>query len=273
VVCLGLLGGPFLLYQFIATQNDALLSGWNAQNLTFTPNFWDVLLSFSPVIFFAIPGWVWLLRQKGHPEKAFLILWPVFGLLLAYLPLSLQRRFTFGYYLPLVILAIYGIDMLRVKSPRIAKWVMVIVITFSLPTNILLVSSGLFAAGNHPPMLFLTKDESQTIAWVESELPMTEVILASPEMSLFIPALSGRRIIYAHPFETVKAAQKEQEVLAFYQQPSWSAKKALFLEENQIHYVIYGPRELEFGENPDVSHLSLVNQIGSVKIYSFAQSP
>ena len=41
------------------------------------------------------------------------------------------------------------------------------------------------------------------------------LILSSPEMGLFIPAQTGRRVLYGHPFETVNADAEKDLVLVF----------------------------------------------------------
>jgi hypothetical protein len=273
ILCIGLLGGPFLLYQFFVTLQDPLLSGWNLQNLTLTPNLGDVVLSLSPVLLFAIPGSIWLLRQKEFRGKAYLFLWPIIGLLLAYLPVSLQRRFTFGLYIPLVVLAVYGIDAMRSRFPGWSKRALALTIALSLPTNFLLVASALLAAQHQTPLLYLTQDEAQAVAWIGENVPQDAVILASPQLSLVIPAWNGRRVVYAHPFETVNAVVQEQDVLGFFKEPAWTKTKVYFLAKNKIRYLVLGPREQALGEKQDVSSLILLKQFGHVAIYSVPADP
>lgn len=272
-VSIGLLGGPFLLYQYLITLQDPLLQIWNQQNLTLTPNFFDVLFSLSPVFLFAIPGGIWLAKQQDQPGKTLLFLWTITGFVLAYMPLSLQRRFTFGIYLPLAVLAVFGIDALHNRYAGWTKRIFGLVFALSLLTNLLLIASAMLSTANHPPLLYMDKDEVQALAWMEQELPANAVILASPEFSLLIPAITGRRVVYAHPYETIFAAEKEQAVLGFFQEPGWSEQKMAMLEKNRVDYLIYGPREIALGEELDLSRLALVQRMGSISIYSIPQAP
>lgn len=269
----GFLGGLFLLYQFIAVQKDPLLKIWNFQNVTLTPDIWDVLLSLSPVLFFALAGGLQLIKKKGNSMRAFLLLWPIFGLIIAYLPVSFQRRFTFGIFIPLAALAVYGIEMITARFNRWGKLSMLLIFMFSLPSNIFLVASGIMAASTRSTQLYLTSDEYQTLSWIKENLPPETVILASPEISLLIPAFTGRRVVYAHPFETVDAEKLKQSVLEFYIEPEWSDRKSAFLTSNHVGYVLYGPRELKYNSRPDVSHLEPTKYINNVKLYSFSAIP
>jgi hypothetical protein len=51
-----LFGAPLLLYDMWVARVDPVLAGWNAQNLTPSPQLWDLLLSFSPALLLAVVG-------------------------------------------------------------------------------------------------------------------------------------------------------------------------------------------------------------------------
>jgi len=268
LVCPSLPGGAFLLYQYFATQYDPLLKAWNDQNVTLTPSVGEVLLSLSPALVLAILGAWFIFRQKENAARVFLLMWPIWGFLLAYLPMSLQRRFTSGIFIPLAALAIYGIEFISIKAPRWGPKVMIIVFVLSLPTNVFIISSAMLAAPGHPPLLYLTRDEDRALSWIQANLPEGAVILASPELSLMIPTRTACRVVYAHPFETVNASVLEKEVNDFFQQPGWSEEKTAFLQENSVRYILLGPRERLSGAKLDTSRLRLVSQSGDVFIYS-----
>jgi hypothetical protein len=56
-------GLPMLLYDLWIVRVDPQLAAWNAQNLTLTPPVWDVLLALSPVLFLALPGAWWAIKN------------------------------------------------------------------------------------------------------------------------------------------------------------------------------------------------------------------
>jgi hypothetical protein len=120
-----------------------------------------------------------------------------------------------------------------------------VVLALVLPTNLVLLLSFLGAIQTHDLRIFHTQGEAQAFAWIARATPADSLILAAPETGLLLPAHTGRRVIYGHPFETVNAPQEEAAVIAFFAQPD-----PAFLAERAVDYVFYGPRERQLsGEN------------------------
>lgn len=268
VVCLGAMGGPFLLYQFWAAQVDPILSIWNQQNLTPSPPVWDFLLAFSPALLLAPFGIYTLLKNRENPARKILTAWLVISVLLIYFPFSLQRRFMLGLYIPTAALAAHGISYLRQKyGPRVRALVPV-VFTLALPTNVLLILIGLAGALGHASQLYITRDEASTLEFIKNNTPAKSLILASPDMGGLIPGFTGRRVIYGHPFETAYAAEEEQRVIDFYRQTTQVTASTPLIEGRKVDYVLYGPRERIAGGALDLSALSLVFEAGDVQLYA-----
>ncbi len=276
VFCLGLLGGPFLLYLFWAAQVDPVLAVWNMQNQTPSPPIWDFLLAFSPALALAPFGILHLVGMKENLARRALIAWLPLGLLLIYFPFSLQRRFMLGFYIPAAALSVYGVDYLRLKLGQRAgrfagglkRALAPALFALALPTTLLVVIIGLFGAFNLAPKLYLTRDEARALDWIRTETPSRALVLASPEMGSLVPAFTGRRVIYGHPFETVHAAQEEKRVEAFYGQTAKVTAGDNLISERGIDYLIYGPWERLLGGGLDLSALPLVFDAGSVQIYA-----
>ncbi len=267
-----LLGGPFLLYQFWALQSDPVLAGWNVQNQTPSPALWDLILSLSPMLFLAGVG-VWALwRGAATPGLILLTIWLGFGLALVYFPFALQRRFLLGLYIPLTGLAVYGLAALRQKGLR-SRLVTPALFGLALPTNLLLLLLWIVGAVSHAPGLYLSGDEAQAMSWLRQETPAHALILASPELGNFIPAQTGRRVIYGHPFETVHALEEETQVNAFYGDGWTDAQTSGFLHQRGVDYVIVGNRERALGSLADLRGYPQVFQAGEVAIYSVKETP
>ncbi len=114
-----------------------------------------------------------------------------------------------------------------------------------MPTNLVLLLSFLGSIQTHDLRIYHTQGEAQAYAWIANETPPDSLILGSPETGLRLPAYTGRRVIYGHPFETVNASQEEAAVIAFFNDPD-----PVFLAERGINYVFFGPRErLLSGDN------------------------
>lgn len=267
VVSLGSLGGPFLIYQFWIAQTHPALAIWNAQNLTPSPPVWDFLLSFSPAILLVPFGIRALIKREQTACMAVLYAWFGLSLILVYFPFSLQRRFMLGFYIPVTALAVFGLDDLRSRFTRSSGWLVPAIWTLSLPTNLLLIFMSLSGALGHSPSLYFSQDEFQAFAWIRAETPDRAIILASPEMGSWIPAETGRRVLYGHPYETVNASQEKAEVIGFFQGNRLVGLNDPLFTSVGVDYLIYGPRERVLGSNLDLSALPIVFDSASVRIY------
>ncbi|MDZ4159182.1 MAG: hypothetical protein U1B80_05255 [Anaerolineaceae bacterium] len=246
---LGLGGAPMLGYYLWITQHHPQLAVWNAQNVTPSMPVWDLLVSTSPGILLALSGMklAWS-KGKTSPLHRVVLVWFILGLVLAYIPFNLQRRFLVGFYLPVTMLAGNGLAQIagRVTDDWL-KWIWRGWLLFSLPTTLLVVAAGIYGIQNTDPRLFLTRAEARTLDWIERETPPDSLILASPEMGLFIPAHSGRRVLYGHPFETVDAEQQKAEIEAFFQAGMTGERAMRYLADRGVDYIFVGSRERALG--------------------------
>ncbi len=252
-------GAPVLLYDYLAIRGDPVLSAWDAQNLTTTPPWWDLLLSFSPGILLAWVGW--------RRAPAALVSWFILGLVLIFLPFELQRRFMMGLQIPVAGMAAVGLDRLREASGQ--KMLAPVLLTLLvLPGTLLLAMTAAFGVISRSPLLFLEKNEFDGLMWITDNTPDQALVFASPEMGLFIPAQTGRRVIYGHPFETVGAARNEAEVVAALQ-ASDPESLAAYLQAQGVDYVYFGPREAALRPQSlvGVSGLRLVYDLAGVAVY------
>ncbi len=266
LLCIG--GTPVILYQVWVTQTDPLLAIWNAQNLTISPPVWDLLISFAPVLLFAIPG-LWFVWRKGESAQRILIVWSIVGFLLVYIPWGLQRRFLIGYMVPLAGLAGLGLDRLFTHQKRLALAMLTFVFVMAVPSNLLILVGGVGAIQSRESMVFLSIDEKTSLDWLRANSPDDALVLASPQMGLFIPAYTGRRVLYGHPFETVNAQVMETKVEHFFQ-GSISDEEISALSD--ADYIFYGPRERELGGSITGSGIKVVFRSGDTEIYEIEGS-
>lgn len=263
------LGGPWLVYQFWAIRSDPVLRQWDAQNLTPAPPLWDLLLSLSPALLLASVGVYRLWKERALPGRRVLIGWAIAGLVLIYLPFSLQRRFMTGIYVPMAGLAVFAVEWLwSTKQPRL-RWVWPGLVGASVLTNLMmLLITTMGVVGKDTSKLFLTIAERDALMWVREETPKEAVVLASPDMGMYVPAWTGRRTVYGHPFETVNA-EEEELLLTRYLSGDMSVEDGEgYLRERQVAYLIRGTREAGMGTPPDLYSRSLVYDVGGVQIYA-----
>lgn len=262
---LALLGGaPFLIYDLWVARADPILAGWNAQNLTPAPPVWDLLVSFSPALLVAAVG-VWSVIQQDLKGGRLMVAWAAIGLLLLYAPLGLQRRFILGLFVPLAGLAALGLERLAAGSRRRFSRLGVLLLLLSVPTTWLVLLSAWHGIQTHDPLLYLTAGEGHALVWLEQNTPANALVLASPQTGLFIPAQTGRRVLYGHPFETVNAEQEKAAVTGYFHRGGASPT---LLAQFPVDYVLVGPRELQLGEFSAPAGLRVAYQADGVTIYA-----
>ena len=189
------------------------------------------------------------------------------GFLLLYIPFSLQRRFLFGYYVPVVLLAGVFYEEFTILKQKNGKIILRIAIIISLITNVLLFAGILKGLSQHDSHFYLNRDEAEAISWLDLHSPEGTVVLTSPGLGNFVPARSDLKVVYGHPFETIRAEEKKEKIAQFYTGELRGPVLKSWLKECNVQYVMYGIREKEMGTNFDTNFLSLVHQSDSMSVY------
>jgi asparagine N-glycosylation enzyme membrane subunit Stt3 len=258
-VIAGLITAPLLIYLYSATQADEVLRAWSQQNQTPSPPPIDYLLGYGLLWIFAFFGARQAWRRKSDWD-VLLLVWVGLTLLLLYAPFPLQRRFSLGLHVPIGILAAIGLtEIVRAKWPRRA------LIGVTLLTSLFIELALFGGAAARDPRIYLTTNEAAALTWLQANAPRDAVVLASPEIGAFIPAFAGQRVVYGHPYETVNAKTREQQVKDFYAD---APDHAQLLDDYAVTHIVVGPREKKLGAF-DVARLPLeeVFSSGDVVVY------
>ncbi len=261
-------GLPVMLYDLWIANSDPALASWNAQNLTPSPPIWDFLLSLSPAIVLALFALVQ--ARKNAPISASqksLIVWAVLGSLLVFVPLSLQRRFMMGLYVPLSLLAVLGIETIAAQNRQRFRRVAVAVFSFSGLTNLIILAAALAGIAARDPQIYLSAAEIEVLNWINANTASDTVVLAGPETGLLIPAYTGRRVVYGHPFETVDAASEQEFVTRFFEGDLPAVEMAAALQNKQVDLIWLGPREKALGAVPILPGWQLVYSHTDIALY------
>jgi hypothetical protein len=266
VIVFGLCAVPWLVYDFLLTVGHAVLTAWNAQNLTPSPPFWDALLSGGVPLLLALGGLVVAARRRA-PTDIILIVWLVLNGLALYAPFALQRRLSLGLWLPVSALAIIGLQDL--VWPRLKPaWRSLLIGGLAvavLPSNLLLYAATLNAVARRDPAIFWTADEAAGLRWLSANAVAGSLVLAAPDTGLFVPARTDARVIYGHPFETTFASDKRQAVEAFF---AGQTSAATFLSQHGVDFVFFGPRERALAPGGPPGAWPVVFASGEVEIYA-----
>ena len=241
----GIVAAPLLVYYALVPSLNPAFAAWSAQNQTPSPPLELVVSGYGLLMPLAIAGIVWCVRRRCG---LLLVVWLVLGLALLCFPYALQRRFLTGLHIPIAVLAAIG--LVRVVWPKIGSerrfLVASLVTVLVLPsTMFILIVSSLGAATAGWP-LYMTEDERQAFAWLRTSTEPADVVLASPQTGLWIPAWAGNRVVYGHPFETIDAVEREALVRDFFAGGRYDLLPTL--EEYGARYVFVGPRERALGQ-------------------------
>jgi hypothetical protein len=259
-----LIGGlPVMVYQLWITYSNPELAAWNAQNLTASPAIWDLLISYSPIILLAIPGGYLVWKSKDS-NTVLLLIWAVLGVLLLYIPWDLQRRFILGYMIPLAGLAAIGLDYIFERKKSLGLVITLLILLLIVPTNLMILLGGVQAVNSREPKVLLHREEMMALDWIIANTNQNALILASPQMGLYLPAYTGREVLYGHPFETINATEMQTTVEKFF-----SGKKEIedLPDVEGESYVFIGPREQKLGRNGIEGEFELVYSSQQIRIY------
>lgn len=253
------MGGIFLLYQYWSIRTDPVLALWDGQNLTPALEGWDFALSMLPALAFALIG-IWAFWKQPDDSIFILVFWLVFAVILVYMPFNLQRRFMTGIYVPIALLGAAGASWMTSTLRPAGRWAFPLLLGFSLLTNLLILVSSVFTArglvdGQPDRRIFLPSAEVEAMGWLRDNTPQDAVVLARAATGLFIPAWSGRRVVYGHPYESIHAEQQKENVSAYFEGRMSEDEAGQLLRDNHVTYIF-----VEISEQDSNQTLPLLNK-------------
>ncbi len=84
-----------------------------------------------------------------------------------------------------------------------------------------------------------------TFEWLDDNGEADAVVLASPNVSLWIPAYTPQVVVYGHPFETVPNDERLKQVEDFYRGLDCETLLSDQLPF-EVRYIMWGPQEERF---------------------------
>jgi hypothetical protein len=272
---------PLLIYNYMILFRDPVWSQFTAQNLTLSPPPWFYFWGLALFWIFTITG-VFFVYKKPSPAWGALITWELSSFILAYFPVTIQRRFVLGVSIPLGFLAIFGLGEIftslsnKQAHPSIGegKWVRAIlqrenlisfayVLLVSISSIYLSLGSSLHML-SHPPEYFYPADLENALVWLDQTAVPDQFVLSAANTGQLIAQHTDLKVYLGHEMETLNFKDKETNVTAFYQ----GRASAQWLSGTHVRWIVYGPYEAKLSPSfqPDKSfHLVYKNE--SVEIY------
>ncbi len=268
---------PLAAYLAIIVQFNPAFAEWNAQNVTSSPPWWVLALGLGLPLLLGIPAMVRAARVLDRDGDRLMLWWLLIMLVAVFLPTNIQRRFSVGMMIPVaffVVRALRGfwIPRLgeRVSQLLVAGAIPIVAISMLLAT---VVPALPLLAGRPEERLGVTLPRfySLALSGLATYVTTSDVVLAGPEPSAWVPGLAGARVVYGHPFETLDAQAREAAVRAWYALPAGPACREL-LDSSDVRYVLFGPLEAVLGAGACLDDLTLIARYGTVAVYAVPEA-
>ncbi len=262
--------GPLLLYEFWLTNAHPVIALWNSQNQTPSPPVTAYLIGYSPVLLLALVA-IFQPDSRKSSRNRLLLIWVISNFLLLYAPFNLQRRLTLGLYFPMACLAAIGLRRLLKNSAR-QRLVLIAVIIVVIPSNLLLVLTGIDRVRHADPAFIHWHGEVLAYAWLSEHVPEGSLILAAADTGNRLPAYADVRVLYGHPFETPDAERQEALVNNLLRWDGRGDEGLQRLISLGVDYVFFGKREMEVGTPTWLSMCTIVYEAQEIQILQVTDS-
>ena len=256
---------PLVAYLGYSALSDPYLQAWAAQNLILSPPLILYLLAFGVLLPFAYLGARDLLHRREE-AMLFPITWAIAIPALVWAPLNIQRRLPEGGWVALAVLAAAGLATLEGRSKRIGR---VVIASLLIPSSFLILASGFERALNPREPAFRPQAEIEAFSRLSLLAEPSGVVLASFATSNPLPAWAPVRVVAGHGPETAGSAELLPRIESFYQSLVTDDDRMTLVLDEQIGYVVHGPRERALGNwNPrDWACLELLDSQGGYDIF------
>ncbi len=272
LLAIGLPAAPLLAYYWLAVGSNPALTTWNAQNVTAAPPPHIFALGLGLPLLIAVPGIARALRRFEMDGDRLFLLWLIMILVTIYLPTNIQRRFSAAMMLPIAYFATRALEDVWLRYISRRRRALAFAAVFALmPISLLFTLFAPVLLFNLNPQqisgVLLPSDYHEAFNWLRTHAERNAVVLASPQVSSWIPAHTDARVVYGHPYETLDADTKLSQVEAWFAESDRSTCQTL-LAAYDIRYVLVGPLETTLGQAACVHDLEQIAQFGSVTVYA-----
>jgi hypothetical protein len=242
LLVLGLPALPMAAYYVAIIAYNPAVAEWNSQNVTSAPAVVPLVFGLGIPLLIALPAIVHAVRQSQQDGDRLMLFWLISIVILLYLPTNVQRRFMVAGMIPVAYFSVRALEsfwFMRV-SRRWRFRLQVFLLPAAVMTYVLLML-GNFTVNLGP---FLPRTYNSAISWLQQNHLADQVVLSSTFVSVWIPGVVGSRVYYGHPYETLDAESKFEQLEAWYQ-GARPEECLSFLRDNNISYVVVGPLEMD----------------------------
>ncbi len=256
---------PIAVYYAAIVTYNPVVGEWTQQNLTPSPSLLVMMLGLGVPLAMAVPGIVRSIRQFDQDGDRFMLLWLVVIVVAIYFPTNVQRRFAAGMMIPIAYFAARALEgfWFQYINRRWRYRLLILIVPLMVASYVVLLVLNL----NVSVGPFLNRDYAVAFQWLRTRTQSDDVLLASEEVSVWIPGWVGTRVVYGHPYETLDANVKKAAMERWYAGES-AAECSELLDDYHVDYIILGPQEELLGHTNCLDSLTPVFRYGSVVVYA-----
>ncbi|NLH99191.1 MAG: hypothetical protein GX446_06830 [Chthonomonadales bacterium] len=237
---------------------------------TLSPDLRWVLLGFGLMTPLALVGAWGLVRRRTEPLTgtvgsglAFLVIWAVANVAVAYLPVSFQRKMLMGAHVPIALLAGAGLWRLTQGLARPVRPAILVAAVAALSlTNVrfMLRDRGSLRHGGETVRAFMLPGERAALDWVRRNVERDVIIqplpwiaagedgrlvFADTTLACFAPGLTGNAVHAGHWGETPSFGATMGEWVRFLSPGVEDAQRLEMLRRTGVRYLLFGQKRPE----------------------------
>lgn len=271
---------PILAYYVLSFRLNPAFELWLAQRAMPAPDLMNLLVALGLPLILAVPAIVRSIRQFKFDADRFVLIWLIVMLISLYIPNPLNWDSTIGLMIPI---AYFGARSLEdfwmgnvrrtVRNRLYAAGIPIIVTSYLVVLFIVPIIPLQLRIADDAGMV-LPSDYGRAFEWLRDYTRLNDVILASPQVSLWIPAEVGTRVFSGHPTETLNYRAKDAVVDQWMQSADEAfCDRLLGVQSSSIgryalSYVIIGPLEQLAGTSDlCMTDLTELAEFGSVRVF------
>jgi hypothetical protein len=236
--CIG--AGLYGAYLVIVFRSSPGLAAWSAQNDFTSPDLFDFLIGFAPLLALALLG-LWSARRhvlRTMPYAVFLIAWLVAGPIMAYLPIVINRRLIAGWQIPLCIFGAYALLRWIDSTVPLRRTIAIGALALSAVSTLAVIGMGIaFVSAPRPP-LYQTADQLAALDWLGRHTTDRDVVLSDWRFGNLLPIYADTRVLVGHPIETIGYAEKRAEADRFFDPSTSEADRQALIDRWKITLVV-----------------------------------
>lgn len=269
---------PILIYYVLVIRSNPFVLEWLQQRADQIDLF-QLLIAFGGILFIGIPSIFRAIRYFESDGDRYMIIWLIVASLGSLIPIDMRAHFLVAIMIPIAYFATRSIEDVWIKKIR-RKYrlpLFAVLLIGLIMSNLVVVLLPLLPLSNYNPNqsagLVMSREYGVALEWLDNQTTSSDVVLASPELSIWIPLWLGSHSVTGHPYETMKFAEKQDVIQGLYRADSEDDCTSLlrsidgFQRRYTVSFIIYGPLEQRIGSADCLKQVPFVASFGDVEIY------